>query len=268
MRTGGGRRGCCVDVAHARVGRRCGAVGQAGACGSSAAARGDASGTRGVAHGNCGGSVGGAGDAGQTRASASESASACGGCGEGGSSWRRARACSGSTEAGGDGGGGWGRGGGRSSAWWWRWWGQGQKVKRAHVSAHPARAWFIAPSPLLVCSVQLRPLACTREARDSLANWTRTPPARATTVRRAPGGRGISRRPGTCGERSHVTAAGCAAAGAFTCRWRGGSSRSPRSHASRARDPPRLRVAGPGPLDRWQSVPARRGRARGRHGPD
>jgi hypothetical protein len=60
---GGGRRGCGVAVAHARVGGRCGAVGHAGVCSCSAAACGGASGSRGVAHGDCGGSVGRAGDA-------------------------------------------------------------------------------------------------------------------------------------------------------------------------------------------------------------
>jgi hypothetical protein len=69
---GGGRRGCGVAVADARVGGRGGAVGEAGACGCGSAACGGASGSCGVAHGDCGGSVGGAGDA--TRAGT------CGSC--------------------------------------------------------------------------------------------------------------------------------------------------------------------------------------------
>jgi hypothetical protein len=66
---GGGRRGCGVAVAHARVGRCGGAVGQAGACSGGAAACGGASSSGGVAHGDRGGSDGGAGDAGRVRTS-------------------------------------------------------------------------------------------------------------------------------------------------------------------------------------------------------
>jgi hypothetical protein len=89
---GGGRRGCGVAVAHARVGGRCGAVGQAGACGSGSAACGGASGARGVAHGDCGGSDGRAGDA--ARAGTSGSGSGWWwwgrrGSGHGRSGWRR-----------------------------------------------------------------------------------------------------------------------------------------------------------------------------------
>jgi hypothetical protein len=107
---GGGRRGCCVAVADARVGGRCGAVGQAGACGSGAAACGGASGSRGVAHGDCGGSVGGAGDAARAATCGSvwwwRSGWRCG-CGErrGTSACARTR-----NKAGGEDGSGWGRG--------------------------------------------------------------------------------------------------------------------------------------------------------------
>jgi hypothetical protein len=128
----GGRRGCGVAVAHARVGGRGGTVGQAGACGSGSAACGGASGSRGVAHGDRGGSVGGAGDAARagTCASACPCVRACGwrgsgerrggwwrGCGERRGGWRCgcgerwcASARTGSSsrgEAGGE--GGWGR---------------------------------------------------------------------------------------------------------------------------------------------------------------
>jgi hypothetical protein len=139
VRAGGGRRGCCVAVAHARVGRCGGAVGQAGSCGGGAAACGGVSGSCRSARGDRGGTDGGAGDAARVRACASTCTRTWRwrgwGSGQGRCRWRcgcserwgasaRPRGSRGGSrsEAGREGCGGWGSGGcarrpSRSEGW-------------------------------------------------------------------------------------------------------------------------------------------------------
>jgi hypothetical protein len=176
---GGGRRGCGVAVADARVGGRGGPVGQAGACGSGSAACGGASGSRGVAHGDRGGSDGGAGDAARAFTSTCTFTIVCacrrrGSVERRGGWWRgcseRRGACAGSCRGeGGWGEGGWGRGCGR----WERRREALTGCKRCDIAVNPPPpshccCWRWAPVP--------RPSSC--------GSPSHTPPQQATATGR------------------------------------------------------------------------------------